>query len=477
MQPAFIPDIAPTILAIDFLRYVIGAGLVWLLVNIVLHRQLAHRRILDARPHPGQILHELSYSASTVAIFAATGMLLWLLASSGWVHIYDDVARYGWAWWWASLALIVVAHDAWLGHTFHALCRLHQMTSPSLLRALLLAALTWLLNSASHAQPLNLGFTQLTQSDGGNTTVFYPTSATESHVTQGPFELSWAKDASPARGNGRLIVISHGSGGSPWVHTDLARELVARGFVVALPQHQGDNYLDPSSPGPDSWTKRPHEVSKAIDLVAKDPRLSAHLSLDAIGVFGGSAGGHTALSLAGGEWSSARFRDHCDRNIEIDFSSCVGFTTLLSGNWLDGIKTWVARCIISWRFSNDTVQRYLDPRVKASVAMVPFAADFVPESLAEPRVALGLVIAAKDVNQIPALHVEVVRKACEPRCQVIMYLPDAGHGAMLSPMPPLQQGSVASRLLSDPPSFDRTATLPVLHSRIAEFFSKTLLSQ
>jgi len=351
------------------------------------------------------------------------------------------------------------------------------MTSASLFRTLLLAALTSLLASANHAQSSNLGFTQLTQDDGGSTTVFYPTSATEAPVTQGPFELSWAKDASPARGNGRLIVISHGSGGSPWVHTDLARALVARGFVVALPQHHGDNYVDPSSPGPESWIKRPYEVSKAIDLVANDPRLSAHLSLDSVGVFGGSAGGHTALSLAGGEWSPARFRDHCDRNIEVDFSSCVGFTTLLNGNWLDRIKVWVARRIISWRFSNDTAQRYVDPRVKASVAMVPFAADFVPQSLAEPRVPLGLVIAAKDVNQIPALHVEAIRKVCEPRCQVIMYLPDAGHGAMLSPMPPLQQGSVASHLLSDPPSFDRALTLPLLHSHIAEFFNKTLLSQ
>ena len=342
------------------------------------------------------------------------------------------------------------------------------MTSSSVHQALLIAALAWPLLFASNAQSPNLGSTQLRQDSGGSTTVFYPTSATESPVVQGPFDLSWAKDAPPTRGNGRLIVISHGSGGSPWVHTDLARTLVAHGFVVALPQHHGDNYQDTSSPGPESWVKRPHEVSRAIDLVANDSQLSAHLSFDSVGVFGGSAGGHTALSLAGGEWSSARFRDHCNQNIELDFSSCVGTTTLLNGNWLDGVKVWIARRIISLRFSNDTVHRYLDPRVKASVAMVPFAADFAPQSLAEPRISLGLVVAARDVNQIPAFHGEAIRRACEPRCKVIMYLPDAGHGAMLSPMPPLQQGSVASYLLSDPPAFDRKATLPQLHSNIAE---------
>jgi predicted dienelactone hydrolase len=351
------------------------------------------------------------------------------------------------------------------------------MANEMSLRSRFLAALAALFVGINDAQAANLGFAQLTQSDGGNTAVFYPTTASESVVKQGPFEFSWAKDASAASGNKRLIVISHGSGGSPWVHTDLARALVSRGYVVAIPQHQGDNYLDASSPGPESWIKRPIEVSKAIDLIANHPRFSEHLSLDKVGVFGGSAGGHTALSLAGGEWSPAKFRDYCDRNIEKDFSSCVGFTTLLTGSWFDGIKIWAARRIIAWRFSNDTVQRNVDPRVKAAVAMVPFAADFSPQSLAEPRVALGLVIAAKDVNQIPAFHVEVIRKACEPRCEIIMYLPEAGHGAMLSPIPPLAPGSIASFLLSDPPSFDRKATLPLLNNNIAEFFNKTLLVQ
>lgn len=341
-------------------------------------------------------------------------------------------------------------------------------------RSLIAAALAMLCAVHGHAQPLNLASMQLPQADGGSTTVFYPTRAPESAVARGPFQLSWASDALPARGNGRLIVISHGSGGSPWVHADLARTLVARGFVVAIPQHAGDNYLDFSNPGPESWVRRPREVSNAIDRIAEDRRLSPMLALDAVGVFGGSAGGHTALSLAGGEWSPARFRDHCMQHIKEDFSSCAGFTTLLRGNWLDGVKVWLAKRILSLRFSDDTVQRYSDPRVKAAVAMVPFAADFVPGSLAEPRIPLGLVVAAKDVNQNPAFHVEAIRKVCEPRCHLVMHLQEAGHGAMLSPLPPLEQGSIAEHLLSDPPAFDRADALPRLNGRIAEFFEKTL---
>jgi predicted dienelactone hydrolase len=330
--------------------------------------------------------------------------------------------------------------------------------------------------TTSHAlaEVPSMGFMQLPQADGKMMAVFYPSSGTEIPVRQGRFDLSWVPNGQPVKGSGHLIVISHGSGGSPWVHVDLARALVRHGFTVAIPLHAGDNYLDASEPGPPSWAKRPQEVSKAIDMVASHAPLATYLSFDAVGMFGGSAGGHTALSLAGGQWSDQRFKAHCERNIEQDFSSCVGFTTLLHGNWLDGLKIWLARRIIAARFSDDTVHQYADPRIKAAVAMVPFAADFDPNSLAQPRIPLGLVIAEKDINQIPRFHVGAIVKACTPHCEVIMNLPEGGHGAMLSPMPPLEQGSIGQHLLRDPPSFDRTRVIPELNARIADFFARHL---
>ena len=341
-----------------------------------------------------------------------------------------------------------------------------------------LAAIVLAACSVARAQTAALapgmGFMQLPQPDGAVTTVFYPASGAEVPVRQGPFSLSWVPDGAPLQGNGRLVVISHGSGGAPWVHVDLARALVRRGFTVAIPLHEGDNYRDRSEPGPVSWRKRPREISQAIDRVAAHPALAGQLSLDAVGVFGGSAGGHTALSLAGGQWSDERFRAHCDSNIAQDFSSCVGFLTLLKGNALDPLKIWTARRVIDWRFSDATVHRYRDPRIAAAVAMVPFAADFLPGSLARPAVHLGLVIARKDVNQVPRFHVEAILDACAPHCEVVMDLPEGGHGAMLSPMPPLERDSVDEHLLADPPSFKRNQAIPELNARIAEFFVRHL---
>ena len=113
MQEPSLSQLALTMLTIDFMRYALAAGVVWLLVELVFGRRLAGRRILDGVRQPGQIKREFTYSLSTVAIFATNGLLVWLLAAAGTVEIYSDVASRGWAWWLMSLVLIVVAHDAY----------------------------------------------------------------------------------------------------------------------------------------------------------------------------------------------------------------------------------------------------------------------------------------------------------------------------------------------------------------------------
>lgn len=305
-------------------------------------------------------------------------------------------------------------------------------------------------------------------------TVFYPSASPAEVVRRGPFTLHVAPQGAPARGNGRLVVISHGSGGAPWVHADLAQNLVEAGFVVAMPQHKADNHRDGSNPGPDSWTLRPAEVSRAIDAVAGDTRLGALLSLDRVGVWGMSAGGHTALSLAGGQWSPAGFKRHCEAHLEEDFRSCVGLVTRLTGSWFDGIRRWTALLVIRHRFGDTTVRAHHDPRIAAVVAGVPAAADFDMASLRTPRVPLGLITAQQDRWLVPRFHSDRVLAACRPNCQLLAAMPNGGHGALLSPPPPGLTGLVAE-LLEDPPSFSRASVLPEVHRATTEFFRKHLL--
>lgn len=347
------------------------------------------------------------------------------------------------------------------------------MRCTTLLLTGLLAALSALTATAPAYAGMGLAVLPGLQGDGP-VTVFYPTSDADLPVQRGPFTVQLAPQAAPARGNGRLVVVSHGSGGNPWVHTDLARALVRAGFVVAMPEHQGDNARNAADAGPVSWRRRPQEVSRAIDAVATAPQLAPLLQLDKVGVAGQSAGGHTALSLAGGAWSPARFLAHCEAHIADDFNACVGTYTLLTGGVLDGTKKTVALGVLRQRFDDAEPVRHHEPRIAVAVAGVPAAADFDLESLRQPRIPLGLVTAGRDVWLTPRWHGEAVAAACAP-CTRIAHLPEAGHSALLSPMPPMEVlGRTERHLLADPPGFDR-AVLPALDERIVAFLTQHLV--
>ncbi|MFC5498953.1 alpha/beta hydrolase family protein [Caenimonas terrae] len=335
--------------------------------------------------------------------------------------------------------------------------------------------LTCLLALGAAWAQAGVGLTTLPGQQGdGPVTVFYPTAAADQPLQRGAFALQVAVDAAPLPGNGHLVVMSHGSGGAPWVHSDLARKLVEAGFTVAFPEHLGDNYKGMGDAGPVSWRRRPLEVSRAIDSVAQDRRFAAHLALDKVGMYGMSAGGHTALSMAGGRWSPSLMRQHCEQHLEEDFSSCVGLATQLRGNFLDDLRKAVAIRVIRYRLVDSNWYSHTDNRVAAVVAEVPYAVDFDLQSLAHPRVPLGIVRAGQDRWLVPRFHADAVLQACKT-CVLVADLPTAGHGSLLSPRPPLQDlGRIAADLLSDPPGFDR-AQVPVAQARIVSFFQQKLL--
>ena len=322
----------------------------------------------------------------------------------------------------------------------------------------------------------SMGVTELPAAAGdGPVTVFYPSTSPAAPVSRGPFTLMLADKAPPVAGNRRLVVISHGSGGTPWVQTDLARRLVDDGYVVAFPQHQGDHAGDMSQVGPPSWRRRPVEVSRAIDAVARDSRFAPLLALDRVGAYGLSAGGHTALTLAGGRWSPSVLLKHCEAHLDDDYATCAGPSTRLTGGVLDGMKKSITRGILSRKLDDATWYQHDEPRIAAVVAEVPFAADFDPASLARPRVPLGIVQAGGDRWLTPRFHSGVILKACAPSCTLVADVPGAGHGSFLSPPPPREAlPDHLAWLLGDPPGFDR-AQVPVVHGRIVEFFRQHLL--
>jgi predicted dienelactone hydrolase len=317
----------------------------------------------------------------------------------------------------------------------------------------------------------NVGMVELpANAVSGLVTVFYPTQAAPAAVRRGAFELEVALDAAPAGRGSRLVVISHGSPASPWVYFDLARSLVEAGFTVALPEHQADNYKDDSDPGPPAWRRRPVEVSRSIDRLAQEPAFASTLDFARVGMFGMSAGGHTALTLAGGRWSPGRLREHCRLHLAEDFHACAGPSVTLTGGMLDGVKKLIVGAIIDRKFDDSSWYEHVDGRIVAVVAGVPFAADFDPDSLRQPKVALALVSARKDRWLIPKFHSDAIAAACSS-CEQLLTLESGGHGALLSPLPP---GGGLSALIQDPPGFDRATQVPQVNKAITAFFQRTL---
>ncbi len=306
----------------------------------------------------------------------------------------------------------------------------------------------------------------------GAVTVFYPANGKNASLVKIGLPVFALPDAPPIKGNGRLIVMSHGSGGSPWDYADLAGVLVEAGFVVALPDHLRDNHQNGKDAGPASWKVRPQEISRAIDVIAKDARFAPNLKLDQVGMYGVSAGGLTALTLAGGRWSPAKIVQYCDANIRADFHACVGKLFELNGGILDGIKVFLAQHILRWRFNDAQWQSHTDPRITAIVAGVPYGVVFDLKSLAQPKIAVTLITARQDVWLHPQFHSDPIVKVCQS-CTVLHDFERGGHGALLSPIRSPLEG-LAARLIGDPVGFDRQETA-LVNQKIGRYFQQRLL--
>jgi len=290
----------------------------------------------------------------------------------------------------------------------------------------------------------------------GPVTLWYPSAEAESHRAVGAFELDAAWNAAPRPSNRRLVVLSHGSAGSPWPQHGLARALAEAGFIVASPEHQGDNWHDDSLTGPSAWAQRPREVSATIDRLAADPAWAPLFDPRRVGVYGMSAGGLTALVMAGARWDVSRLPAHCAAHAADDAGLC----------------SRVAQAGAGARWRTLPVQSHADARVRAAVSAVPVGVVVLPDSLAALNAPVGLVEASADRVLAPAFHVRALKAAC-PGCQMLAVLPGAGHDAFFSPWP----AALAARAgLSGPEAagFDREAQLPGLYRTIARFFEQHL---
>ncbi len=94
----------------EFVRYLLGALLLWAVLHHLLRHRLAHR-VIAGWPSASDIRREIAYSLSSMLVFAGVGSVIVAMVISGHMVVYRDPALYGWAWLLLSLPLMIVWHD------------------------------------------------------------------------------------------------------------------------------------------------------------------------------------------------------------------------------------------------------------------------------------------------------------------------------------------------------------------------------
>lgn len=300
--------------------------------------------------------------------------------------------------------------------------------------------------------PLKFGKSQLPIN------IWYPTRDVPSTTWFGPYAMCVSIDATPVKGRGRLIVISHGSKGNHLGHRDTAMHLAAQGFTVVSPLHPHDNYLDDTNSGtPDLWRDRPFHIKQALDAVLSEPVLGAHLCPTNIGIIGFSLGGYTALALLGAKASVSALVEHRNRYPE-DMLPVAPDAAAIS---LDDLKTLTAA-------DNVDFSDAFDKRITGAVLLAPMCALFSDTAFSRVSAPIALYCAEQDKVLREPYHSSRLSQLL-PTLLNFTIVAGAGHFSFLCPFPGQLQKELPELALDD--NFDRPAFHERLNLEISEFFA------
>jgi lathosterol oxidase len=99
--------------AANFLPYAAMAGSLTLFLYYVGRRLLLHRKVVAGFSPWSDVRREMALSALTCVIYSVVVLLTLLAAQRGWTRIYLDIDAFGWCWFFASIGITLVLHDAY----------------------------------------------------------------------------------------------------------------------------------------------------------------------------------------------------------------------------------------------------------------------------------------------------------------------------------------------------------------------------
>jgi predicted dienelactone hydrolase len=177
-----------------------------------------------------------------------------------------------------------------------------------------LAAVFWMTALRSE-RPVGFDVVQAATADGKPflVAIWYPTEARPLPTSLvGPVLMDVARSGAVAGKAMPLVVISHGNGGGPAGHADLAMDLASAGYVVAAPMHSGDNFADQSGVASGAFFNgRTQELRATVDYMLGKWQARERIDAARIGAFGFSMGGFTVLTAVGAQPELGKIATHC----------------------------------------------------------------------------------------------------------------------------------------------------------------------
>jgi predicted dienelactone hydrolase len=252
-----------------------------------------------------------------------------------------------------------------------------------------------------------------------------------------------------------LVVISHGNGGGPGSHADLALGLANAGYVAAALMHAGDNYSDQSAVGSESWLgDRNQQLRATVDHMLGTWQGRDRIDPQRVGAFGFSAGGFTVLTAIGAQPDLRIIATHCRASPEF----ACDLLRQTNSPLLKPETSSLAEVFLP------------DARIKAAVIAAPgLAFTFAPDRLSSVSVPVQLWSADQDANVPYASNTGLVREALGPRAE-FHSVPGAGHFSFLAPCGLLRPPGVCA----DPGNFDRKAFHASMNASVVAFFDAHL---
>lgn len=281
--------------------------------------------------------------------------------------------------------------------------------------------------------------------------VWSPCSATPASVQLGPYVVKGVPNCDIVGSRLPLVLFSHGKGASLLSHHDTAAALADAGFVVVTLNHPGDSFDDEASAQQlRIFESRPRDISRVISFMTQRWPRRQQLKADAIGIFGFSRGGYTALALAGAVPS-----------LSVSAENVCGHWGFLTNSLCRELKADGAQ-----------LRPVADSRIRAAVVVDPLNL-FDSHGLQAVHIPIQLWASEQGGDGVTLADIEAV-KAGLPQVPDYHVAKGAGHFAYLAPCTTTLE-KAAPTICHDPKGFDRIEWHMKMNAEVVLFFKQKLL--